>query len=412
MILEGLGDQAQVVLGGRTPLQVARTPNLDHLALLGGGGLYHPYKTGAALFSELSLFLSLGYPLEEFPGRGVLGAKAAGISMEQNEVFLLASLASLESYLGASILVEKIENLSPEEWTEMATLLARPWCDSEVEIIFKPLERGVGILKCKGRVSPRVSDSNPSHRGATICEIVPLDPSEDAMRLANALNAYIEEMCDALVRLPLNERRGREGRTIINALLTQGAGQVKKVPTLKEKWGLTGAIISSDPLIKGLGLELSMETETISEGNPTEEMLEKLRKAMELSERFDLVAIHTRAPKVATRRHNPWGKVRAVEEIDHALSYLLEQLIPREDILLIIWGGQSTSSSGPYLYSGEPSPIIFLGSRVRKGACFRFDESSLSYGSLGLLKGDELILSALTYTGRAPLMGRARGTPF
>jgi len=406
--LEGLGDQAQTVLGGKTPLQVARTPNLDHLVLLGGGGLYHPYKIGAALFSELSLFLSFGYKLEEFPGRGVLAAKAANLEMKEDEVFILASFGSSEHYWGHDILVERIEALSDKEWHELIEPLVSSWRYNGVEIAFYPLEIGLGVLKCTGKVSHYVSDSDPSHRGAFVLDVVPVFPSEEARIFSQALNAYSKYVSTLLKDCRLNRERKKEGRSLINTLLIQGAGVPVKLFSFKERWGLEGAIVCSDPLIKGLALELSMDVKIIPEKDPTSEMLDKLKKATDLLADKDFVAVHIAVPKKAAKRHNPWGKVRVIEEIDKAFSYLLEQIVPVEELLLVIWGGQCTSSSGPYLYSGEPSPVIFIGSRVRKGACFRFDESSLSYGSLGVLREDELMLSALAYSGRAPLVGRIR----
>ena len=43
VILDGLGDRGVAAFGGQTPLQRARTPNLDRLAALGMNGLLHPW---------------------------------------------------------------------------------------------------------------------------------------------------------------------------------------------------------------------------------------------------------------------------------------------------------------------------------------------------------------------------------
>ena len=49
VLLDGLGDRSYRALGHRTPLQTAKTPNLDRLAQLGCSGLYHASVPGQCL---------------------------------------------------------------------------------------------------------------------------------------------------------------------------------------------------------------------------------------------------------------------------------------------------------------------------------------------------------------------------
>jgi len=406
VVLDGLGDQAQKALGGKTPLQVARTPQLDHLALLGGGGSYHPGSIGMAYFSDLTFFMALGYLLKEFPGRGVLGCYAAEIPSFDG-VYLWASLACVEETSSGLVLVERGKDLSDKEWEEVVDVLSSPWEGDRVNISFYPVERGVGILQVVGDVDPFVTDSDPSHRGGYVHSIAPRMSGGDLSGvLAAELNLYLEVVYANLGRASFNKFRLQEGKNPMNALLLQGAGRDERLSGMEERWGITGLVVASDPLVLGVGRKLDMDVVAIDEEHPRDELLAKFREAPGFLETHDLVVIHTRAPKLASHRHDPWEKVRVIEEVDGALYYLLEKLVPREDVLLTVWGGASTSTDGPYLYSGEPSPLIMLGSRVRRGPSLRFDESSLAYGSLGLLRGDELILSLLSYTGRAPLEGR------
>ncbi len=411
VILDGLGDQAQRALGGKTPLQVARTSQLDHLALLGGGGSYHPGKVGMAYFSDLTFFMALGYAFEEFPGRGVLGCYASQIP-SLDGVYLWASLASVEETPSGLVLVERGKEISLREWMEVTEVLSSPWRGNRVEVSFHPVEKGVGVLQVIGDVAPFVTDSDPSHRGGPVCSIAPRPGGGDlSSLLAAELNLYLKVVTSDLSLASFNKLRVQDGKNPMNALLLQGAGQDRRLPDLEERWGITGLVVASDPLVLGVGRKLAMDVVAVEEEHPRDELLAKFKDVPEFLETYDLVVIHTRAPKLASHRHDPWEKVRVIEEVDSALYYLLEKLVPREDILLTVWGGASTSTDGPYLYSGEPSPLIMLGSRVRRGPSLRFDESSLAYGSLGLLRGDEMMFSLLSYTGRAPLEGRYNSSP-
>lgn len=94
IILDGLADRPQKVLGGKTPLEAARTPHLDGLAELGSTGLLVPLSPGVPLESEFSHFLLFGYPPEKFPGRAAFEAVGRGFDVPNETVVLLASFAS------------------------------------------------------------------------------------------------------------------------------------------------------------------------------------------------------------------------------------------------------------------------------------------------------------------------------
>src|SRR3989304_2630247 len=70
ILFDGLADRPAPELDGRTPLEAARTPNLDRLATEGMNGLFHPKSPGYPLGSPLALHLMFGYAEEEFPDRG------------------------------------------------------------------------------------------------------------------------------------------------------------------------------------------------------------------------------------------------------------------------------------------------------------------------------------------------------
>ncbi len=410
MVLDGLGDQALESLGGRTPLQVARTPQLDHLALLGGGGSYHPGKRGMAYFSDLSLFLALGYSQEEFPGRGVLGAYSVGLSLEPQDVCLLASLAYVDEGGEVPVLVERGGDLTREEWDQALELLDFPWEHHGVKVSFHPLEVGIGLLHLVGEVDPRITDSDPSHRGGRVSRVMARGEGGGlAAHTAMIVNLYLEEVARRLKGASFNEERVRSSLNPMNALLVQGAGQDRFLEPLDERWGFDGALVASDPFVLGMGRKLGMKVMAVEDGDPQKELLVKFREALPLLESHSLIVVHTRAPKLASRRHNPWEKVKVLEELDGAFFFILEHLVPREERLLVVWGGSSTSTGGPYLYSGEPSPLLMIGPRVRRGPSLKFDEPSLAYGSIGFLRGEELMLSILSYAGRAPLGGRHMG---
>ncbi|TMG02322.1 MAG: hypothetical protein E6I03_06450 [Chloroflexi bacterium] len=88
IIFDGLADRPAPELDGKTPLEAARTPNLDRLAAEGINGLMHPKSPGYPLGSPLALHLMFGYPEDAFPDRGPLLASARGLSIAPGDVVL------------------------------------------------------------------------------------------------------------------------------------------------------------------------------------------------------------------------------------------------------------------------------------------------------------------------------------
>ncbi len=76
IIFDGLGDRPAVELDRQTPLEAARTPNLDRLAAEGVNGLQHAKSPGYPLGSPIAMHLLSGYAEEQVPDRGPLIARA------------------------------------------------------------------------------------------------------------------------------------------------------------------------------------------------------------------------------------------------------------------------------------------------------------------------------------------------
>src|SRR5207249_11461687 len=98
VVLDGLGDVATREQGYVTPLEAARTPNLDALARDSAQGRMIPVAPGITPGSgpgHLGLF---GYdPLEFQVGRGVIEALGLGLAWQAGDVGARANFCTLDS---------------------------------------------------------------------------------------------------------------------------------------------------------------------------------------------------------------------------------------------------------------------------------------------------------------------------
>ncbi|MDY6951734.1 MAG: alkaline phosphatase family protein [Thermodesulfobacteriota bacterium] len=412
VLLDGLGDRSYKILGDRTPLQAARTPNLDRLARLGSNGLFHASLPGQCLPSEIAHYLLLGYDLEGFPGRGLLEAVGFGVAFDDTDVLCLAHIASVNWENGVPILIEKRPLLNDEELKQLFSVIASHEVDG-ITFRLQQTRRNDGILVMKGEASPHVSDSDPMMVGRAMAKIWSLSNNRDqerATRTAEALNAYLAHCYRVLSQHEVNLQRQSSGLRLANFLATQRCGRRIKQEPFDQKWGMAGMCIASGTVYEGLAHELGLAfVRSKDTDKPDEDLRERIYLALTDDAR-DFIHVHTKVPDEAAHTGDPKGKEAAISCLDRGLDGLVQAAETRDDLLIVVTADHSTPSGGPLIHSGEPVPVMLVGPTVRRDGVKAFDEISAAKGCLGLLRGRELMLTILNHGDRASLVSHHVGS--
>ncbi len=407
VILDGLGDRSCKALDWRTPLQAARTPTLDQLAREGMCGLHYPVYPGACTGSDLAHWSMLGYREEEYPGRALMHAQAMDLEPQRGTVTLMGNIVPAKESGGALHVVQefKYPGEQCEAWTDGLQGIR---CEG---ILFElhHLRNEEVLVVLRGEASRDVTDSDPFFAHLPILEVSALEEAEDppaARRTAAAVNGFLREA---------RARLGRMGEEA--AFVTKWASAYREVEPFERRWGLRAALVASGPLYAGLALTLGMESRTLQAQSAREDLREKLKEAWQLLvDGCDLVVVHTKEPDEAAHTGDPWRKMRALEELDRALIEVPE-LVTDSGTLKVITGDHSTASEGgPFvIHTGEPVPVLFNGTTVRRDMVTRFDEVLCAAGALGLFPGSSLVPLVLNYMDRAGFLSSrptARRVPF
>ncbi len=410
LILDGLGDRPQRVLGSKTPLEAAETPNLDQLATMGSNGLLDPLGPGVPMGSETAHFLIFGYPLEDFPGRAVIEATGKNIPMKPGDVLCLASFTRVvpdgRRLIRKRLAYEHPESIDEEALVTLSKDISAFECEG-ITMEFRYTGRAEGILFLRGGVSPHFTDSDPFGDERAILKVQPLEGVEkdSAQRASEALNRYLLWSYERLKDHPVNRDRGEP----INFLVTKWSGRFPEKPPLpfSAKYGLKGVAIENGPLYVGLARFLGLEPiEVPPKRDVTRDMNQKVKCALEAFGRgYDFAYIHTKAPDVQGHKGEPLLKAKAIEAIDRSLDRLVMMVREDPSFLLVITGDHGTPSSGNMLHSGDSLPILFVGMNVLQDEVVHFNERDAARGGIGRLRGLDVMNMAMNLTDRANLYG-------
>ncbi|MBA2853371.1 2,3-bisphosphoglycerate-independent phosphoglycerate mutase [Methanococcus maripaludis] len=395
LLLDGLGDRPSEVLKDKTPLEYAKTPNLDAFAKKSVTGMMTPYKKGVPLGTEVAHFLLWGYDLSEFPGRGVIEALGEDIKLKDNSIYLRATFGYVERKNGFFVKDRRTKNISIEEIKQLINSLPKKIGDYEFNLHYSfDTHCILEISSSNYEISDKISDSDPFYRERHVLKVKPLKniserlEIENAVKTAEVLNKYLLKCSEILENHPVNITRKENNSQLANFLLTKWAGRYRKVDSFQDKWGMNAAIIAKSSVFKGLSKLLKMDY------YPEGDFQKAFLKGIELKN-YDFVHIHTKEPDEAGHTKNPINKVEVIEKIDKCLQKINEL----NDKLVIVTADHSTPSVGTLIHSGEDVPLAIFKNGIMRDRVEYFNEKECSKGQLNI-KSKELMNLILKYTNK------------
>ena len=400
IFFDGLGDRPAPELGGRTPLEAARTPNLDRLAAEGITGLSHAKSPGYALGSPLALHLLFGYPEEQFPDRGPLLARARGVAQAPGQVVLAARFASAAPEGRQLRLVQRFIAAREHACEALAAGIAEHEVDG-LRFRYVYCGRGDGLLLIDPPAAFELTDTDPLGLDLPMLLAQPREDASDhaaAERTARALNAYLAWAHRWLRAHPAAQEAG--DLLPINCLITKWAGPKPAYEPFEQRWGMRAASLPDEEVVSGLMLELGFQLVQVAGEGPEEDLRRRLVAARELfAEGCEFVHLHTKYPDPISHQQDPAGARDAIEGLDRALAAYWDGLAGDERLVTVLTGDHTTPSvwaehsRGEFndLHSGEPCPIVIRGGQVRVDDVATFGERACAHGGLGQLRGEDFM---------------------
>jgi 2,3-bisphosphoglycerate-independent phosphoglycerate mutase len=386
LVLDGLGDLPNPAQGGRTPLEAARTPNLDAIARESALGRLTPVAPGVTPGSgpgHLGLF---GYdPLTHDVGRGVLEALGAGIDLAHGDVASRANFCTVD---GAGVVTDRRAGRIPTETCArlVAKLQAKLARIEDVELMLQPGKghRFVAVLRGPG-LGGAVSDADPHKEGKPVPRSHALEAAETNEKSARIVNAFVERATDVL-----------KGESPANGLLMRGLSERPRFAGYLERFKLRAAAIAAYPMYRGVASLAGMDL-FVPAGEGAAEAF--ARAGREWAE-HDYLFIHVKGTDMAGEDGDFAGKVGVIEAVDAALPALLA-LAP--DVLCIT--GDHSTPVPMRGHSWHPVPVLVRSAVSFADAYPRFHEKACRSGALGDLASKDLIAVLLAHAGRLDKYG-------
>ena len=361
---DGMSDEPIAELGGKTPLEVAATPNMDRLSQRGKIGLAATVPEGYPPGSDVANLSVFGYdPAECYSGRSPLEAASMGVDLAPNDVAFRLNFVWLEAHYGklymgdfsaghisteeAGQLIETLQDeLGGDEFNFYPGVSYRHllvWKNGKDQLTFTP-PHDISTHSIEGNL--------PQGEGAEVL----LDLTNSAQML--------------LLNHPVNNQRVAEKKIPANSIWLWGHGRKPVMETYQQRYGLTGAVISAVDLIRGIGVNAGLDIIEVpgATGYLDTNYRGKGEYAVKSLQNSDFVYVHVEAPDEAGHGGLLKEKIAAIESFDRDVVGTIIENIPEIGDCRILITPDHPTPVEKRTHTSDPVPYILYDSRRDHGS--------------------------------------------
>ncbi len=306
LVGDGLGDYSYPELDHKSPLEYAHTPHLDWLAQRGILGCVHTIPPGFPPGSDVGNLSLMSYdPEKYYTGRAPLEAASMGIVLGPRDLAIRCNLVTLSP--DRKIMLDYSAGHIPTEHARaVISLLQRELGSAQLEFYAGVSYRHLLVWR-DAPVDPTELVLTPPHE----IPDQPIQPYLPRGRGSALLTELIFRSWEALAPLQIPA----------NSIWLWGAGRPPRMPTLPERFGLHGSVISAVDLIKGLGVYAGLNVLDVpgATGYLDTNYSGKVQAALKALQSEQFVYLHVEAPDECGHQGRLDLKIRAIEDFDEKI---------------------------------------------------------------------------------------------
>ncbi len=393
VLCDGAADTPVPELSGKTPLEAANKPNIDRLASMGELGMAKTVPENLPPGSDVANLAVFGYdPQIYYTGRSPLEAMSMNVELELTDTTFRTNLVTLsdeENYEDKTMVDYSSDEISTEEAKILIEAVNEALKTEEYEFFSGISYRHLLVWHNRENKFSLTPPHDISDR--KIREYLP--ENEIILNL-------MKKSHEILKNHPVNLKRIERGLHPANSIWIWGNGTKPDLDLYKDKFGLSGAVISAVDLIKGIGkcagldvIDVEGATGTVHTNfdGKADAAINALRNGA------DFVYVHLEGADEAGHRREIENKVKSIELIDEKIVGPIINALEedKEEYSILVMPDHPTPLAIKTHTRDAVPYLIFKSTDVKPAKDIRYTEADAEKTGIYVPDGYEIIKKLL-----------------
>ena len=387
IVPDGMADYPIEDLDNKTPLEVARTTNMDYLAQNGLSALVQTIPDKMKPGSDIGNLALMGYnPKECFSGRAPLEAANFGVTLANDEVAFRCNLVTIAE---GKMFDYSAGHISNKEALPIIETLSKEIDEPGVRFLAGKSYRHLIIMKVRNVNDFLSIETTPPHDilGKEIKKYLPQGTH------APLVLKYMEKSHKILQEHPINKVRIDMKENPANMIWLWGQGIRPNLKLFKNKYGVGGGIISAVDLVNGIGRLAGLEVIDVPgiTGYYDTNYVNKGEYAINALKNKDFVFVHIEATDEAGHNGHVKEKIKAIEHIDRdIIGPILNHFGKESDFRILVLPDHPTPIA-LRTHTSDPVPFVMYGTGIPNDGTVKYSEALAKEKGVKFPSGEALM---------------------
>jgi 2,3-bisphosphoglycerate-independent phosphoglycerate mutase len=387
VIPDGAADEPQESLGGLTPFQAAKTPNMDAVVQAGVVGRANHVPDSMPSGSDVGTMSLFGYdPLKFHTGRAPLEAAAQGITLGADDWAVRCNLVTVLDGVMKSFTAGQIPN---DVGANLVQLLQKDQCGSENWKFYTGVSyRNLLLYRSRDGEAPFSTDtqSTPPHdiTDQNVDPFLPTGPGADQL---------LDLMQRSVPLFASDEANAARGESAATQTWLWGLGKRPALTPFLERFGVHSAVITAVDLLRGIGRLLGWDVIEVegATGYLDTDYAAKGRAGIATLQDHDFVVVHVEASDEASHEGDAAAKVEALERIDADIVGPLHQHLKSQGDYRLLLSPDHPTLLRTKTHAHGYVPVGACGTGIAVDSATTYDDVSAAASDLVFEQGCELM---------------------
>ena len=390
---DGVSDVPLKELGNKTPLEVAKHPNMDWIAREGITGWAKTIPEGMSPGSDVGCMSVFGYdPRRYYTGRAPLEAAAQGIPLRETDVVFRCNTVTLKNGVMADYSAGHIDSAESKQIVQSINeQLGKDGITFYPGVSYRHLAVvDSNAWKLSVQDLAQGTECTPPHdiSGKPAVSFFPKGPAAEKL---NTIMMGSGGVCEVH---PINQQREQQGKLPVTQLWFWGQGTAAKFPPFQQQYGLRGACISAVDIVRGLGRLVGFDIINVPgiTGYFDTNYKGKAEYGLKALDDHDVVLVHIEPTDEAGHMGDVKLKIQAIEDTDRlVVGTLLDGLRQRGGPFAVLVVPDHPTSTILKTHIAEPVPFGLYATDGPRDGATAYTESTVKGSSLRFEEGFQLM---------------------